>query len=228
MGQAIGLVGKIVDGMIRRSVRQRFRGVYWIPPAEPLPAPCIFVPNHHGWHDGYVMYHAVTALGMPTLDWIQEFEAFPLFASIGGMPFPANNAAKRGGTIRKTIRLMNKEKRNLLLFAEQELHRPPEMLPFGKSLDFVASQVPEASVVPVAIRYELAMHERPECYILFGAPLKGKDINGAAVRLAVKGLLDELAVKMRFAPEAFKELAKGTLDVNERMDMRQIPKFRKK
>lgn len=228
MGQATGLVGKVVDRMIRRSVRQQFRGVYWIPPIEPLPAPCIFVPNHHGWHDGYVMYHAVTALGMQTLDWIQEFDSFPLFGSIGGMPFPADDTATRGGTIRKTIRLMNSEKRNLLLFAEQELHRPPEVRPFGKALDLVASRVPEACVVPVAIRYELAMHERPECFILFGSPIKGKDISGPEVRLKVKALLDELAVKMRFESDAFKELAKGTRDVNERMDMRQIPKFRKK
>ena len=228
MGQAVGLVGKIVDRMIRRTVRSRFRCVYWIPPVAPLPQPCIFAPNHHGWHDGYVMYHAVTALKMQTLDWIQEFDAFPLFGQIGGMPFPADDAAKRAITIRKTIRLMNQEKRNLLLFAEQELHLPPEVRQFGKALELVASHVTGACVVPTAIRYEMSMHERPECFLMFGTPLTGKDMTGAGTRLAVKSLLDELAVKVRFSPEAFQILAQGTLDVNERMDMRKIPRFIKK
>jgi 1-acyl-sn-glycerol-3-phosphate acyltransferase len=214
--------------MIRRAVRKSFRGVYWIPPAQPLPEPSILVPNHHGWHDGYVMYHAITAMKMLTLDWIQEFDSFPLFSRVGGMPFPADDAARRGVTIRKTIRLMNAEKRNLLLFAEQQLHRPPEIMPFGKALEVVAGRVTDVSVVPVAIRYEMSMHERPECFLHFGAPVKGKDATAAGTRLAVKALLDEIAVKIRFEPQAFQTLAEGTKDVNERMDMRQIPGIRKK
>lgn len=211
--------------MIRRTVHSRFRRVYWIPPKEPLVGPCIFVPNHHGWHDGYVMYHAVEALNMLTVDWIQEFDAFPLFAKVGGMPFPAESAARRAATIRKTIRLMTTEKRNLLLFAEQHLHPPPEVLPFGKALQLMANQVPDSKVVPVAIRYELATHERPECFIAFGSPMeKGNDIC-QRTRLAVKALLDELAMKMRFEADSFEILAKGTLDVNERLDLRRFPRF---
>ncbi len=214
--------------MIRRSVRKGFRGVYWIPPSEPLNQPSILVPNHHGWHDGYVMYHAITKLGLPTLDWIQEFDTFPLFASIGGMPFPADDPTRRAQTIRRTIRLMKEEKRNLLLFAEQQLHRPPEILRFGKALQTVVKHVPGVEVVPVAIRYELSMHERPECFLMFGKPLKAEAATPDATRLAVKALLDVLAVKVSFAREEFEELAKGTRDVNERMDMRQIPGFRPK
>jgi 1-acyl-sn-glycerol-3-phosphate acyltransferase len=228
MEQVQGLAGRMVDSMIRRSVRKGFRGVYWIPPAEPLPAPVVLVPNHHGWHDGYVMYHAITKMNLVALDWIQEFDSFPLFAKVGGMPFPKDNPTRRAMTVRKTIRLMREEKRSLILFAEQELHRPPEILPFGKALQTVVKHVPEASVVPVAIRYELSLHERPECFLMFGKPLKAEAATGVATRLAVKSLLDELAVKVGFGRDQFEELAKGTLDVNERMDMRQIPGFREK
>ena len=225
MAQAEGWIGRFVDGMIRRSVRSRFHTVHWVPPSKPLPEPCIFVPNHHGWHDGYLMYHAITALRIRTLDWIQEFDAFPLFAKVGGMPFPADDATRRGATIRKTIRLMTTEKRSLILFAEQHLHRPPEVMVFGKALELVSKRVPEACVVPVGIHYELSMHERPECFMMFGTPRTGKDATPEQTRLAVKALLDELAVKIKFDPEAFQVLVKGTLDVNERMDMRRVPRI---
>src|SRR5665213_1220055 len=132
MSQAEGVVGRVVDQMIRRTVRKRFRCVHWIRPASAPQEPCILVPNHHGWHDGYVMYHAVTALNLRTVDWIQEFDAFPLFARVGGLPFPLNDATRRAATIRRTIRLMNAEKRNLLLFAESNLHPPPEVVSFGR------------------------------------------------------------------------------------------------
>ncbi len=225
MSQAEGLIGQVVDRMIRRTVRSRFRSVYWLPPSQPLPEPCILVPNHHGWHDGYVMYHAITALKLLTMDWIQEYDAFPLFGKIGGMPFPANDAIRRAATIKKTVRLMNDEKRNLMLFAEQSLHLPPEILPFQRTLEFVVKHVPDAKVIPVAIRYDMSIHERPECYLSFGAPMAAGDAICERTRLAVKALLDELAVKIRFDHESFKTLAQGTKDVNERMDMRKIPRI---
>ncbi len=120
--------------MIRRSVRRAFHSVYWSPPPETPTPPAIFVINHHGWHDGYLMYLAATRLGIRVVDWIQEFEAFPLFAKVGGMPFPKDDPVGRAATIRRTIRLMRDERRSLLLFAEGVMHRPPGLMPFGKAL----------------------------------------------------------------------------------------------
>lgn len=220
--QAEGVLGRAVDGMIRRSVRRAFHGVRWIPPAAPLPEPCVLVPNHHGWHDGYVMYVAATRLGLRFVDWIQEFDAFPLFAKVGGMPFPADDASRRAATIRQTIRLMRQEKRNLLLFAEGVLHRPPELMEFGRSLELVAEKT-GAATIPVAIRYEAGLHERPECFLQFGGPVEPGPNLAARTRLEVRALLDLSAVKIRHEPEAFSLLAAGTPDVNERWDMRRIP-----
>ena len=154
--------------MIRRSVRKAFHTVHWLPPKETPKAPAILVANHHGWHDGYLMYLAATKLGVRVVDWIAEFDAFPLFAKVGGMRFPHDDPAARAATIRRTIRLMRDDGRSLLLFAEGVLHRPPGLMPFGKALETVAHAVPAANVIPVAIRYELAMHERPEAWVRFG------------------------------------------------------------
>lgn len=221
--QEEGFLGRQVGNMIRRSVKKAFRAVYW-DIVHPLPAgPKIFVCSHHGWHDGYVMYHAITKLGVRSLDWIQEFQAFPLFAKVGGMPFPVDDPATRTQTILRTIRLMRKEGRSLILFAEGRLHYGPEILPFGESFAFVADKVPQASLIPVAIRYEMALHERPEAFLRFGEPIPRGENLGERSRDALQALLTGLTMDIRDGKHRFDVLAEGTKDVNERWDMRQIP-----
>ncbi len=222
--QQEGALGLAVDWMIRRSVRKAFHTVHWLPPQEKPAAPVIFVANHHGWHDGYLMYLAATQLGIRVVDWIAEFDAFPLFAKVGGLRFPKDDPNARAATIRRTIRLMQNEGRSLLLFGEGTLHRPPGLMTFGKALETVARAVPTARVVPVSIRYEQAMHERPEAWLRFGEEVALGDDLSARTRLAVGRGLDAIASELRFAPERYEILAKGTLDVNERWDVR---KFRK-
>lgn len=224
--QVVGWQGRLVDGMIRRSVRKTFRNVYWLPPSQPVSEPAIFVPNHHGWHDGYVMYLALRkmALSKPFYDWIQEYDAFPLFGQIGGLPFPLDDPLRRTQTVRRTLRFLA-EGRNLMLFAEGVLHRPPNLLPFGKGLELLATKTPRVTVIPVAIRYDHSIHERPEAFLSFGSPVQhGADL-AARCRLEVAALLDHQAAMIHLEPDQFQILHPGTPDVNERMDMRQIPKW---
>ena len=221
MSQEEGMVGKLVGGMIRRSVRSRLRNLYWQPPKTRLTAPVIFYTNHHGWLDGYLMYHAITKLGIRFLDWIEEFDAFPLFAKVGGMRFAKGDLGGRVKTVRKTIRLMRDEKRSLILFPEGVLHRPPEIYPFGKSLETVATKVPGVMLVPVAIYYELSMHERPEAWLGFGAPHSFESLDSCKTRLEQ----DLLTLRQSVSDGVqFEILAKGTPSVNERMSMKRFRK----
>lgn len=206
--------------MIRRSVRKRFHTVQWIPPSFEVKPPCIFVPNHHGWFDGYLMFHVVTQLGVTTLDWIQEFDSFPLFSKIGGLPYPLNDLKRRSSTVKRTIRLMRDEGWSLLLFAEAHLHYPPDLLPFGRALEVVADKVSGVQVIPVGIRYEMAMHERPEAFIAFGDPVPLGEGLAERTRESVQSVLEGV----KPGTKEFQVLAKGTLDVNERWDMRRIRK----
>lgn len=208
-----GIVGRAVGGMIRRSVRRSFRHVRWRPPLRTPQPPCVFYANHHGWFDGYLMYCAVTRLGVPCLDWIQEYDTFPLFGHVGGLPFPKDKPEVRAGTIRKTMRAM-REGTSLILFAEGKLHYPPEVLPFGRAFDLVARSVPHASLIPVAIRYEHALHERPEAYLAFGEPL-GSDRTRTRAREVLADLLDDLACDIRRGAP-FETLCPGTPSINER------------
>lgn len=168
------------------------------------------------------MFHFVQAAGVRCLDWITEFDAFPLFSRIGGMPFPRDDANVRAATIRTTIRRMRSESLGLVMFAEGELHYPPELLPLGRALETVANSVSGCQVVPVAIQYEMAMHERPEAYLLPGSPVPPGDGLLIRTRDALQSLLAECSFKVRQQRAGWEVLVSGTLDVNERWDMRRI------
>lgn len=221
MSQEEGLLGRVVAGMIRRSVRRCFRGVYLDPAVPNLSeGPFVFAANHHGWHDGYLMFHLVTHLGIRCLDWIEEFDAFPLFARVGGMPFPADRPEIRAATIKRTIRLMREEGRSLVLFPEGVLHHPPEILPFGRAIEVVAERT-GALVVPVAIVYSMSMHERPEAFLKVGEPVPSGDDLAKRSRERIVEMAVCLNRDLRERPDTFQTLVRGTLDVNERWDWRR-------
>lgn len=221
MKQEEGLIGKLVGEMIRRSVRARLRNLSWRPPTTNLPTPVIFYVNHHGWLDGYVMFHAITKLNIRCVDWIEEFDSFPLFAKIGGMRFAKGDIVGRVKTVRNTIRLMCDGRRSLVLFPEGVLHRPPKINSFGKSLETVATRVPGVTLVPVAIYYELSMHERPEAWVAFGTPHLFDSLDSCQANLNH----ELLNLRQSVADGAkFDVLASGTPSVNERMNLKRFRK----
>ena len=211
----------MVGSMIRRSVRTRFRNVYCRFDDSAISAPTVLYANHHGWMDGYLMFHLVCKLNIKSVDWIEEFDSFPLFRYVGGMRYTPNEMVQRAKTIRQTIRLMNKEKVSLVIFPEGVMHRPPSILPLGRAIEVIAKKVPGVTFTPVAIRYEQSIHERPEAWLWTGTPHPFSTLQDCHDRLTRQlGCLQTSIAK----GESFPVLAKGTLDVNERFDMRRIPK----
>lgn len=218
--QEDGFVGRAVGAMIRRSVRKSFRRVYIKDDSISTQSPIIFVVNHHGWFDGYLMYHVVSQLRKKSLDWIEEYDSFPLFRFVGGMPYPRNDTAKRVETVRKTIRAMKEEGKSLVLFAEGVLHDPPSVLKFGRSLELLCKKVPEAEIVPVSIRYDLSIHQRPTAKIWLGPNLKGTPEICEQSRQAIENQLTRIEA---MSLSQFSVLVEGTPDVNERWSMKGLP-----
>lgn len=213
--QEKGLIGRFVGGMIRRSVRQRFHSVYLSKPDILPKPPAILYANHHGWMDGYLMFHLASELGIDCVDWIEEFDSFPLFASVGGIRFPKDDPAGRAAAIRRTIRLMKNEGKSLVIFPEGVLHRPPEVLPFGRALEVAARSVPNVVLHPVSLRYELSMHERPEAWISLGEGHAFKSLEDCQARLV--GQMDHKSTIHQYSL-----MVCGRLDVNERMSMKRF------
>ncbi|HMS54440.1 MAG TPA: hypothetical protein PKA27_03490 [Fimbriimonadaceae bacterium] len=207
--------------MIRRAVRKNFKAVYWEPPLQTLAHPTILFANHHGWYDGYLMYHVAHALNLRCLDWIEEFDTFPLFRYVGGLPYPKDDASRRAATIRQTVRSLEGGSRSLVIFPDQPLHYPPEIGPMARSLEFLARKVPAARLVPVAINYEFAMHERAEAFIRIGSPIAHSTTLLTDCRNHLVDLLEETRRLVRVGHD-FQLLVRGTDSINERWDMRRI------
>lgn len=206
--------------MIGNTVRARFRKVYWRKEAEIPPAPVVFCANHHGWHDGYLMFHLVKAVNRPSLDWIAEYDAFPLFRYAGGLPFPPNDVGRRTATLRKTIREMNAG-RSLILFPEVHLHTPPEILEVGKSVELLQKQAPSATFLPVSIVYRMDLHERPEAFMSVGNPVESGPALASRLRERMAVDVERLKRDALLGEQGFEVLVEGTLDVNERWDVRK-------
>lgn len=165
------------------------------------------------------MLQAAIALDLEVVDWIQEFDAFPLFRYVGGMPFPLGDQARRLGTIRKTIELMQSGEKSLLIFPESHLHPAPELLSFGSAATKIAGKVDGTTVFPVGIHYEFSMHERPEAFVCVGEPVS--DRSQESIRAAVAVELEKARVVAKAGnKEGWPVLFKGTPDVNERWDFR--------
>lgn len=206
--------------MIRRSVAKRFRAVYFRGATDQKP-PVVFVANHHGWHDGYLTFCLVTKLGVPTLDWIVEYGAFPAFGKIGGMPFPVGDPAARAVTVRRTVRMM-RQGWSLVLFGDGVLRRPEEAWSVGGAVETVARHVPEATVMPLAIVYDMSLHERPEAFLSLGSPVPAGPNLRERTEEALRTEL-ELTRQAVASGAEFELLVKGTPDVNERWDVRRAP-----
>lgn len=200
-------IGAAVRKMVRRSVRARFHSVHWIPQAG-ISRPAVFYANHHGWMDGYLMHHLAARLGHDDLYWIEQYDAFPLFRTGGGLPYRVGDVAGRAATIRQTIRLLRQGK-SLMLFPEGVMHPPGDVLPFGRAMQVLAKHVRDLVFVPVGIRYEMAMHERPEAWLQVGEPHRFDSLELCRSRIQ-----SMLGAPLRRSE--YQLLAAGTKDVNER------------
>lgn len=101
-------------------------------------------------------------------------------------------------------------------FAEGDLHPAPLLMPFDPTLD--AATVP---IHPVAIRYEMGTHERPECFVMVGPAMPSGPDLAARTRLEVWAMLDNLAVRLRHDPDSFVVLLAGTPDSDEQKPTRK-------
>lgn len=129
------MIEKLVSRLMISSLRKGFRRICWVGPEPEFPEnlPVIGYANHNTFYDGYVMWLLATqVLNRSAMLWMEEWDRFPFFASVGAYPFPKDNAKRRLKTIRRTAQRMTKDPNIFLIyFPEGNLH-PPEagILPF--------------------------------------------------------------------------------------------------
>ncbi|MCX7924588.1 MAG: lysophospholipid acyltransferase family protein [Fimbriimonadales bacterium] len=224
----IRLQARFVDWLIGRSLRAHFRAVYvrGAPPSEPKPL--ILYANHHYWWDGYLGYWLIRSWGRRPLAWMEAYRRFPPFGAVGALPFPPDDAAARARTVRCTLKRLQSPDAALLLFPEGVLHGDTErLLPFQRSLHWLAQRVPEAVVLPLAMYIEPSYHQYPRAYLRLGEPFvcnaPGEEAWLRAAAQALEAQLHALRAEAKasvteaeITQRGYRVLIQGRLSVHER------------
>jgi len=171
---ALRWAGKLVaDTLIRVSVASHFQAVYARVLQPPAPnRPTIVFANHHYWWDGYLCYTIGRTWRQPMTLWMEEWRWFPPFWALGALPYPPDNTMLRARTIRQTMRLLENPPRVLFLFPEGVIHAGHDLLPFGRSLHWLAQHVPDAQLLPMSIVITHTRHQYPRAFLHVGTPFE--------------------------------------------------------
>ncbi len=202
------------DWLIDLSVRRHFRAVYARGEPPPATKPLILFANHHYWWDGYLAYCLLRAWGRSALVWMEAYRRFPPFGALGALPFPPNNPAVRARTIRRTLQALQSSQSALLLFPEGTLHGDTErLLPFQRSLHWLACRLPDAMLLPLAIHIESSYHQYPRAYLAVGEPFSSEQTECAAwlheASTTLMALLQQVRADARAATDEPAIVAQG-------------------
>ena len=194
-----------------------------------LGCPVILFANHHYWWDGYLGYWLIRAWGRSMVVWMEAYRRFPPFRATGALPFPPDDPQVRARTVRRTVQILRTEPATaLLLFPEGTLHGDTErLLPFQRSLHWLACRVPQAMLLPLAIHIEPSYHQYPRAYLSVGAPFQSASTDETAWLAEAAGAVETLLRQTRadaraaltddeHAAQGFQVLLQGTRSIHER------------
>jgi len=190
--------------------------------------PLVLFANHHYWWDGYLGYWLIRAWGYRSLAWMEAYRRFPPFGALGALPFPPDDPQARARTVRRTVQILRTEPAALLLFPEGMLHGDTErLLPFQRSLHWLACRVPQALLLPLAIHIEPSYHQYPRAFLSVGAPFQSAATDETAWLTEAAGAVEQLLRQTRadaraaltdeeHATRGFQVLLQGARSIHER------------
>lgn len=164
-----------VDARLRRSFSSlRLAGAEHVVRGATA-GPVVWIGNHTSWWDPLVAYHLsgrhFRLDGHAMMD-ARNLRRLPFFARIGAFGVDLDDPADGARSLRYAARLLSAPGRMVLIFP-QGTERPITERPLGfrPGSGELARLVPRGSVVPFAVRYEMAAEELPRIYVRFGAAL---------------------------------------------------------
>jgi 1-acyl-sn-glycerol-3-phosphate acyltransferase len=218
-----GLVARLLEAEMRRSLRASFQRVEWAGPWPEVPPDrsVVLLCNHPSFYDGYLGWLVARRPSRRrALTWMQEWDRFPFFAAVGALPFPKDDPHTRAATIRRTARLFEGPGYALVYFPEGRLHPPEEgILPFDEGLLARLDRLlPARTWLPMGIHLTWDVGPHPVARLGAGAPtptLQGDE----HARLAA------LVESLRQPDVSVKTLVEGARPPQERWNFRPARAF---
>ena len=137
--------------------------------------PAILAANHSNWWDGFLAYFLTNRL-MKCDDYlmmdIEQLKRYSFFRYIGVFSVDRKNPAEAMRSINYAADIIKDSNRCLWIFPQGEM-TPQDKRPlvFYSGISKIAERAGKVQIIPVAIRYEFLMEQRPEVFISIGSPV---------------------------------------------------------
>ncbi len=136
--------------------------------------PTILYANHSNWWDGFIAFQLTSKL-LRVDDYlmmdIEQMKKYRFFKYVGVFSVNRNDAREGVESINYAAELLKNTKKYLWLFPQGEmLPQDCEPIKFYSGITRIAEKLGKVNLVPVSIRYEFVMEQRPEVFLKIGVP----------------------------------------------------------
>jgi 1-acyl-sn-glycerol-3-phosphate acyltransferase len=157
---------------------------------------CIFYANHSNWWDGFIAYfltHRILKEDDYLMMDIEQMRKYPFFKYIGVFSVDRSNPSSALQSIEYAASLLKNKKRSLWIFPQGEM-APQDKRPldFFRGISKLTEKTGPLNIVPVALRYEFLMEQRPEIFISISKPVSDHSSYKALTAKLEKELTEEL------------------------------------
>jgi len=136
--------------------------------------PTIIYANHSNWWDGFTAYFLSSGLWKKD-DYLmmdsEQMKKYSFFKYIGVFSVDRNDSNEVLKTINYAVTLLKNTNRYLWIFPQGGI-QPQDVRPvrFFPGITKIAEKTGEVNLLPVAMRYEFLLEQRPEIFIKVGEP----------------------------------------------------------
>lgn len=198
----------IYSAYARRLIRRQFSRVRISGADFPkTDRPVIAYMNHTAWWDAVVPVHLSHDLFRREIHALMEGEQlrrYPFFRHLGCFGPTESGLADARAVVDYAVKVLRTGNKPILwVFPQGAILPSRSALEFKSGLARIAAAVPEAVVVPMAVRYEFLKAEVPECRVRMGEPVvRSEETHSQFTRRLESRLQTELdALDMEVAHE---------------------------
>lgn len=135
-------------------------------------SPAILYANHSNWWDGLVAFYLSKKLwnidAYVMMD-IEQMQKYRFFKWLGAFSVNRNSPKEAMDSVEYSVSMLHNSNRVLWIFP-QGIMQPNDFRPiiFYGGISKITQKLGEVDLMPVAVRYEFLMEQRPEIFISIG------------------------------------------------------------
>lgn len=136
--------------------------------------PTILYANHTNWWDGFIAFQ-LTSKYLGVDDYLMmdilQMKKYRFFKYIGVFSVDRSDAREGVDSVNYAVELLKGTKKHLWIFPEGMMQvQDHEPIKFYGGITKIADKLGKVNLVPVSLRYEFIMEQRPEVFIKIGKP----------------------------------------------------------